>query len=531
MTQRKPMNLVKATGTIGGLTLVSRVAGFAREMLMSRVMGASWQADAFFVAFRLPNTFRRLFGEGAFSAGFVPLYSQRLHGPEGEEGARHFSEEVLAVFLPTLVLFTLAFEIIMPLFVAAISGYTGDKLNLATDLTRITFPYLVLISLVSLFSGIHNSLAKFTAAAFAPALLNLAMLTALIFVRNGGHITATALAIAVTLGGILQIGLLVAASARAGIVLKLRRPRMTPGVRQFVRVVVPATLGAGVYQISAFIDTFFLTRLGTGSMSYFNYADRLNQLPLGVIGAALGTAILPQVSRHVGAGEHREAAKVQGQAAELAMLLCLPAALALAVSAGPLVAALFEGGHFNSVDAATTAMTLAIIVLGLPAYVLVKVLTPGFYARQDTATPVKTAGVVLTANVALNFLLIPTFGIAGLASAIAICSWLNCIILYVILHRRGHFRIEGWLAGRVARQAVAGAAMVAALLAIKYLLASFFEGSVGHRMVGVAALVGGGLAVYFPLVLVLGGTDTSELKSLIRRRRDKRVKAAEAEAE
>jgi putative peptidoglycan lipid II flippase len=513
------MNLVKATGTIGGLTLVSRVAGFAREMLMSRVMGASWQADAFFVAFRLPNTFRRLFGEGAFSAGFVPLYAQRLQGENGEVEARDFSEQVLAVFVPTLVLFTVVFEIIMPLFVAAISGYHGDKLALATTLTRITFPYLILISLVSLFSGILNSLSRFTAAAFAPALLNLAMLTALIFVSVGGTITATALALAVTAGGVLQLGLLLAACKRAGIVLKLRRPRMTPGVRQFVRVVIPATFGAGVYQVSAFIDTFFLARIGTGSLSYFNYADRLNQLPLGVIGAALGTAILPQVSKHVGAGEPGKAAKVQGQATELAMLLCLPAALALAVSALPLASALFQGGKFTAEDARLTALCLSIIVLGLPAYVLVKVLTPGFYSRQDTATPVKIAVLVLAANIVLNFVLIPPFGIAGLASAIAICSWLNCIMLYVILHRRGHFRIEGWLASRIARQLVAGALMVAALYAIRMVLPGWFSGSAGHRLVGVVALVGGGMAVYFPAVWLLGGTDKEELRLLFRRKR------------
>ena len=513
------MNLLKATGTIGGLTLVSRIAGFAREMLMSRVMGASWQADAFFVAFRLPNTFRRLFGEGAFSAGFVPLYAQRLHGPGGDEEARHFSEEVLAVFVPTLVLFTVIFEIIMGPFVILISGYHGEKLALATFLTQITFPYLILISLVSLFSGILNSLARFTAAAFAPALLNLAMLSALIFVSVGGRTTAIALAVAVTLGGVLQLGLLLEACRRAGIVLKLRRPRITPGVRQFVRVVIPATLGAGVYQISAFIDTFFLTRIGTGAMSYFNYADRLNQLPLGVIGAALGTAILPQVSRHVGAGEADKAARVQGQAAELAMLLCLPAALALAVSALPLVSALFQGGRFSPEDARLTALTLSIVVLGLPAYVLVKVLTPGFYSRQDTATPVKTAVIVLLANIGLNFALIPPFGIAGLAAAIAICSWLNCIMLYVILHRRGHFRIEGWLASRVARQLVAGAAMVAALYGIRMGLGGWFSGSAGHRILGVALLVGGGMAVYFPLVWLLGGTDKEELRSLLRRKR------------
>ena len=512
------MNLLKATGTIGGLTMVSRIAGFAREMLMSRVMGASGAADAFFVAFRLPNTFRRLFGEGAFSAGFVPLFSQRLHGEGGEVDAKKFSEEVLAVFVPTLILFTLVFEIIMPIFVAAISGYSGEKLALATFLTRITFPYLILISLVSLFSGILNSLTRFTAAAFAPALLNLAMLTALIFVQDGGRVTATALAIAVTIGGVIQLALLVAACRRAGVSLTLRRPRMTPGVRQFVRVVIPATLGAGVYQISAFIDTFFLTRIGTGSMSYFNYADRLNQLPLGVIGAALGTAILPQVSRHIGAGEPGKAARVQSEAAELATLLCLPAALALCVAAGPLISALFQGGEFNAHDAHVTANVLALIVLGLPAYVLVKVLTPGFYARQDTATPVKTAGVVLFANVALNFLLIPPFGIEGLAAAIAIASWLNCIILYVILHRRGHFRVEGWLASRIARQLAAGAVMVAALIGVRIVLGSWFSGDGLHRLLGVVVLVSAGLAVYFPLVWMFGGVDREGVRTLLRRK-------------
>jgi putative peptidoglycan lipid II flippase len=312
---------------------------------------------------------------------------------------------------------------------------------------------------------------------------------------------------------------LLVACRRAGIVLKIRRARLTPGVRQFIRVVIPATLGAGVYQVSVFIDTFFLTRIGTGAVSWFNYADRLNQLPLGVIGAAIGTAILPQVSRHVDIGESDKAAKVQGQAAELAMLLCLPAALALAVSALPLVSAIFEAGRFNARDAHFTALTLSIVALGLPAYVLVKVLTPGFYARRDTATPVKTAVVVLIANVILNFALIPSFGIGGLAAAVAISSWLNCTILYVLLHRRGHFRIESWLASRLMRQFVAAAGMVAALIGVRMALGGWFLGSVGHRLAGVVAIVGAGLIVYFPLVWILGGTDREELKLLLRRRR------------
>src|SRR3954453_3629034 len=234
------MNLHKATGTIGGLTNVSRIAGFAPKMLMSLILGAGVYTDAFCVAFRLPNPFRRLFGEGAFSAGFVPLYSQRLQSG-GEVEAKRFSEEVLAVFLPTLILFTLVFILGMKLFMYAITGWHGDQLAFGTFLTRITFPYLLLISLVSLFSGILNSIAKFTAAAFAPALLNLAMLLALIFFRQGGAATATAVAAAVTIGGVLQLALLLAACKRAGIVLKLRKPQLTPGVRQFVRLVIPAT--------------------------------------------------------------------------------------------------------------------------------------------------------------------------------------------------------------------------------------------------------------------------------------------------
>src|SRR6185295_14288227 len=254
-------------------------------------------------------------------------------------------------------------------------------------------------------------------------------------------------------------------------------------------------------------------------VSWFNYVDRLNQLPLGVIGAAIGTAILPQVSRHVDIGEVDEAAKVQGQAAELAMLLCLPAALALAVTALPLVSAIFEAGRFTASDAQNTALTLSLIALGPPAYVLVKVLTPGFYARRDTATPVKVALVVLLVNVILNFALIPPFGIGGLAAAVALSSWLNCTILYVLLHRRGHFRIEKWLASRLIRQLIAAAAMVVVLIGVRQLLGGWFTGSVGHRMAGVVAIGGAGLIVYFPLVWILGGTDREELKALLKRRR------------
>jgi putative peptidoglycan lipid II flippase len=294
---------------------------------------------------------------------------------------------------------------------------------------------------------------------------------------------------------------------------------MTPGVKRFFVVVIPATLGAGVYQISQLIDTFFATRLPEGSMSYLNYSDRLNQLPLSVIGTALGTAILPQISRFISQDNPGEAAKVQGKAVELSMLLCLPAALALAVAAGPLVVALFQGGRFTAENAYITGNVLAIIVSGLPAYVLVKVITPGFYARQDTKTPVKTAAIVLVANVVLNFAFIPLFGIYGLAAVIAICSWLNCIMLYVILRRRGHFRIEPWLWGRIGRQFLAGLAMTACLFGLRMLLTGWFMGSPGERMIAVVAMVGTGLLVYFPIAWVIGGMDKEDLMILTKRKK------------
>lgn len=516
------MKLGKAIGTIGGLTMVSRVLGFVRDMLLSRIMGATMAADAFQLAFRIPNTFRRLFGEGAFSAGFVPLFSQRLHREGGIEDAKRFSEEVLAVFLPTLFVFTLLFEVAMPAFVWALaSKWTSDpeKFQLAITLSRITFPYLLLISLVSLFAGVLNSMTRFFAAAFAPALLNLSMVTALLIVPEGGARTAHALAIGVTAGGVIQLALLWWAARRAGISLRLRKPQMTPGVRQFINVVIPATLGAGVYQISQFIDTFFATRLPEGSLSYMNYSDRLNQLPLSVIGTALGTAILPAISRFIDKDEPDEAAKVQGQAVELSMLLTLPAAVALWVVSIPLVTALFKGGLFTAEDAHITGNVLAIIVSGLPAYVLVKVITPGFYARKDTKTPVKTAGVVLLANIILNFVLIPPFGIYGLASAIALCSWLNCAMLYFILRKRGHFRIERWLWSRIIRQLLAAAAMAVVLFILRDQFATWFGGSTGRRILAVGAIVSAGGIVYLATAFMIGGMDRDAALILLRRKK------------
>ncbi|NBR31457.1 MAG: murein biosynthesis integral membrane protein MurJ [Sphingomonadaceae bacterium] len=516
------MKLGKAIGTIGGLTMVSRVLGFVREMVMARVLGANMYADAFLVAFRLPNTFRRFFGEGAFSAGFVPLFSQRYHGKGGIDEARRFSEEVLAVFLPVLLIFTVIGQIAMPAMVWLLaSGYAGDpeKFDLTVWLSRLTFPYLMLISLVSLYSGVLNSMHKFAAAAFAPALLNLAMLVALLLVRDGGAKSAQALAIAVVVGGIVQLALVLWSAHKAGVSLRVRRPRITPGVRQFFRVVIPATFAAGVYQVSILIDTQFVSYLAEGSMAHLNYADRLNQLPLGIIGTALGTAILPAISKYVDQGKADEAEKIQNQALELGMLLTLPAAIAFAAAGVPLVTALFRGGAFQPEDAIITGTTLGIIALGLPAYVLVKVFTPGFFAREDTKTPLRIAIWVLAANIALNFALVPFFGLYGLAAALALTAWLNCALLYLTLHKRGHLTIAPDVANRVARQLLCALAMGVTLYGVNLLMGPMFNGTTFERMVALSTLIGSGGVVYFGLGWMIGAVNREDVMILLRRRR------------
>ena len=515
------MNLYKAIGSIGGLTMVSRVLGFVRDMIGSRVLGASNANDAFNLAFLLPNIFRRLFAEGAFSSGFVPLFSRRLQSG-GHEDAEAFSNEILSVFMPALLLVTIVFEIFMPGILLLVAGdyqQVPGKLELATELTRWTFPYLLFISLVALLSGVLNSLTKFAIAAFAPALLNVALIAALLLAPPDKIETVRYMAIAVLVGGMFQFLLCWAAVRRAGVRLRFGRPRMTPAVRELVTLILPATVAAGVYQISQLFYAYFSTQLGEGALTNLSYADRLNQLPLSIIGTALGVAILPSISQAIAREDAVEAADVQARAFDLSMLLTLPATLALAVASGPIIGALYQGGEYSVESARITGNILAILVTGLPAYVLVKVLTPAFYARKDVKTPVRIAMSVLGFGVFANFALIPVMGIYALAIVTSASAWINFALLFGILHHRGHFRMPGWLVGRVARQFIAAAAMGAALFAIKLALGDMFFGSVGERILGLGALVGTGAIVYFAVAWAIGGIDRDAIMILLRRKK------------
>ena len=514
------MNLYRAIGSIGGLTMVSRVLGFARDMIGSRVLGASHQNDAFNLAFLLPNIFRRLFAEGAFSSGFVPLFSRRL-ASGGHEDAQAFSNEILSVFMPALLLVTILFEILMPGVILLVAGEyqkVPGKFDLAVELTRWTFPYLMFISLVALLSGVLNSLMRFAVAAFAPALLNLSLIVALLVAPPDKVEVVRYMAIAVLAGGVFQFALCWAAVRQAGVKLHFGRPRMTPAVKELIVLILPATAAAGVYQISQLFYAYFSAGLGEGALTKLSYADRLNQLPLSIIGTALGVAILPAISQAIARDNEAEATDVQARAFDLSMLLTLPATLALVVAAGPIIGALYQGGEYSVEDARVTGNILAILVTGLPAYVLVKVLTPAFYARKDVRTPVRIAMGVLAGGILANFILIPIMGIYSLAMVTSAGAWINFGLLFIFLHARGQFRMPRWLAARIGKQLIAAVAMAASLYAVKIAAGDLFFGGVLERIIGLGALVGIGAIVYFSVAWMIGGVDREAIATLRRRR-------------
>ena len=520
------MSLVRATATIGGLTLVSRVLGFVRDLLMARFIGAGLASDVFLIAFRLPNLFRALFAEGAFSAAFVPMFSRTLAENGGDLAAgQRFAEEALSVLFPVLLLFTAAMMIAAGPVVWAMTGGFPDadpvKFDLAVEFTRITFPYLLLISLVSLMGGILNSIGRFWVNAAAPILLNVSLIAGLLLFRGSTDIeTARVQAAAVTVAGVLQFGWLLWACVRADIRLRLRWPVLTPKVRQLLVIIGPAALGAGAVQFNLLISTALAARfLPEGSVSYLYYADRLNQLPLGLIGIGVGTALLPALSRQLGAGNDAAAMHTQNRGIELVLLLTLPAAAALVASAEPIIRALLQHGRFTGDDAVATAAALAAFSLGLPAYVLIKVLTPGFYARSDTRTPVRIAVFSMLVNLAGNLLLIWQFAHVGIALSTAAAAWVNAGLLYWTLRRRGHFTGDARLRRSVWRLVLATAAMAGVLLLLGGPLMPMMTGSVVARLTGLTVLIGSGGLAYLGVAYALGAFSLADLKAQLGRRR------------
>lgn len=514
------MAFFRSVATVGGNTLVSRLLGYVRDMLTAAYLGAGPVADAFLVAFRFPNLFRRLFAEGAFNAAFVPQFAGAV-AVSGRERAREFAEDALAVLLAALLALLLAAEIAMPWIIAGIApGFRdeAERYALAVEFTRITFPYLLFISLVSLQGGVLNSLDRFAAVAFTPVLLNVCMIGALLFLTPYMPNPGRALAWGVTAAGVTQFIWLAASCAQAGMSLRLPWPRLTPEVKKLLVLMLPAAIGGGVQQVNILIDTVLASWLPTGSIAWLYYADRIYELPLAVIGIAVGTAILPLLARQVRSGQEDASRATLNRGIEVGLLLTLPAAAGLFVLADPIIAVLFQRGAFGSADVSATAAALAVYAFGLPAYVLVKILAPGFYAREDTATPVRIAVVCVVVNTLIGIAAMQVFRHVGLALATVASAWLNTALLARGLHRRGAFVPNGTLKARVPRMVAASVVMGAALwFARPYAAAWLNGGDTLARASALALLIGGGATLFFAAAVALRAADPREVVRLLRR--------------
>lgn len=514
------MTLARAIATLGGWTMISRVLGLFRDILLASVLGTDKVADAFFVAFKFPNFFRRLFAEGAFNAAFVPLFTERLTR-DGVEPARDFAAQVASVMVTFMLCFTFVMQLAMPWLMYVIApGFADDpdKFQLAVELTRLTFPYLMFMALTALIAGMLNTLQKFAAAAAAPIVLNVVLIAALLMVRHWhldppGHVIATAVSIA----GAGQFLLLVLACERAGIMVRLPRPRLTPGVRRVFRLMVPGLIGAGVVQVNLVVDVVLASLLPQGSVSWLYYADRINQLPLGVVGVAVGVALLPMLSRHLSAGQDGAAAHTQNRAIEFALLLTVPAAAALLTIPESIVGVIYQRNAFVAADTIATTGALVAFATGLPAYVLIKAFTPGFFARQDTKTPVKIAVASMTANVVFAVILMQVLAHVGIALATACSAWMNAALLAFVLHRRGQLQFDARLRKCVPRILFAAGCMAAVLWGGSRLLAPMLADGSIQKVTGLAVLVIAGLAAYGLVAQLTGAARLGDLRASLRR--------------
>jgi len=513
------MKLYRGFATVGSITILSRVLGFVRDVLIAAVLGTSSVADAFFVAFRVPNMFRRLFAEGAFDAAFIPLFAKRLHG-EGPPAAQAFAGQALAGLTLVLVVFTVLAEIAMPwLMLLLAPGFASDaaKFDLAVMLARIALPYLVFMSLVALYSGMLNAFGRFAIAALAPTLLNVVLiivLLALVAFRSGQTTAGIALAWAITASGVLQVIVVALAAARIGMRVPIERPHLTPDMRRLMTLSAPGVIAGGMAQLTMVISTIIAT-LQDRVVSWLYYADRIFQLPLGVIGVAIGVVLLPDLSHKLRSGDHDAVLASENRALEFALLLTMPAAIALFIASGPIMCVLFERGAFTAADTQATADMLSALALGLPAYVMIKVLHPSYFAREDTKTPMIYAGVAMASTAILSFVLFLAVGFTGIAIASMLSGWINVGLLIATLKRRDGFKPDQTFRRRFAGICAASAVMGVVVFALVKLLDPWFAPTSGLPAQGAAliTLVGVGLLVYLVTAELLGA---AKIKNIIK---------------
>jgi putative peptidoglycan lipid II flippase len=493
--------------TVGGLTLLSRLTGFARDIVLAALLGAGPIADAFFVALRLPNHFRAIFAEGAFNAAFVPAYA-RIRQQGGADPAKLFADRVFTLLFASEVVLLAIALIFTPTVISVLApGFSDDpgRFALAVELTRITFPYLLLVSLVTLYSGILNALSRFAAAAAATILLNLSMMATLavaVLFPTPGHAAAWGVLIA----GFLEVLLVGGDAWRQGVMTVFRRPRWDDDLRRFFKALWPATIGSSGVQIALFADTFIASFLAAGALSALYYADRLNQLPIGVIGIAVGTVLLPEMASRIATGDETGARRAQDRAIELTLLLSIPCLVAFLLIPDLIMRALFMRGKFTAADATAAGQTLAAYALGLLPFVLIRSVTATFLARGDTATPVKASLTAMAVNVAFKVMLMGSLAQVGLALATSIGAWLNLGLVVWFAVRQGHFFFASGLRTAVAKFGVAGVVLAVALWLAQAPVARLFADWPSWRdesTLALLALIGG--VVYSAIILALFG--------------------------
>nr|WP_316651918.1 murein biosynthesis integral membrane protein MurJ [uncultured Gellertiella sp.] len=518
------MSLVKKFMTVGGATLGSRVMGFARESLMAAALGTGPMAEAFYAAFKFPNLFRRLFAEGAFNAAFVPLFAKEIEAG-GMEGAKRFSEEVFGVLFTVLVALTVLMELAMPLLMRTIiaPGFDGDKYAVTVRLAVIMFPYLACMSLTAMLSGMLNSLHHYLAASIAPIFFNFAMILALgygLWIGADAVSIAYYLSYAVLVAGLLQMLVLYVGVRFAGMNIRFRRPHMTPKVKRLLMLAFPAAVTGGVTQINLIIGQA-IASLKEGAIASLQYADRIYQLPLGVVGVAVGVVLLPELARALKGGHLVEADTIQNRSIEFVLFLTLPATAGIFALSPEIIRLVYERGAFHPEATTTVAAVLALFGFGLPGFVLNKALTPGFFAREDTKTPMRFTMLAVVVNTVLSIALFPVFAERGIAAAESIAGWISTTLLFITLLRRGHLTIERALVTRAVRVLIASAIMaVAARFMANYFHAWLEPGvSALKQAAALGPILFASLALYLVIAYVIGAADFGMLKRTMRRGR------------
>jgi putative peptidoglycan lipid II flippase len=519
------MSLARNTAVVGGLTLVSRLFGFARDLLLAAALGAGPVADAFLAALRFPNLFRRLFAEGAFSQAFVPVYSKTL-AEQGEKAADTLAAEALAVLVLATSLLSAVAILAMPWINLALFGGYADNpeiFRLATLLTQITMPYLIAISVATLFAGALNAHGRFFAAAAAPSLLNICLLAGVWFFRDDEIAAAYAAAISVTVSGVLQALWVALSARRSGVRTRPQAPRLSPNVQRLLALAAPAAIAGGALQINVMVSQA-IASFEEGAIALLNYADRLYQLPLGLIGVAVGVAMLPRLSRLAQAEDQAGARGALDEAVNLSMAFTLPAAAAMMAMPAFMLDGLFARGEFTSQNAHDCGLALFHYGWGVPAFVLAKIYAPAFFAREDTKSPMRFALISMAINIALGAALffglrqMGYLGFPGLAIATSVAAWVNVLLMIATLARRGGYAPSPKATWRLTRIAVISAALGAAL----WLAAAnraVLEAQLGSKEVAVAALILGGGLGYFLLLFLTGSVTPSEVRGALRRER------------